>query len=211
MFKQNEKAISQIAEYIPRACRGMQLQEAKARLEKKSRSISMTAVMLPFLMRPLRQLLTAIRGSLFFVHRSAAARGGRQMSIIKGQLISSQRYLNMSIVNKRATRFKRFIVNVHPVVLRGVQYTILMDGHHNYAAAKLAGVDPDYRPVTKKVMKIIGGMSEREQEALFINNVTDSDYYYVETGEVVEELRLPDTSCKFQAHAGNQWIFGGAA
>ena len=29
MFKQNEKAISQIAEYIPRACRGMQLQEAK--------------------------------------------------------------------------------------------------------------------------------------------------------------------------------------
>ncbi|ENN9223345.1 hypothetical protein ACAY36_004631 [Klebsiella pneumoniae] len=30
MFKQNEKAILQIAEYIPRACR-----EAKARLEKK--------------------------------------------------------------------------------------------------------------------------------------------------------------------------------
>ena len=30
MFKQNEKSIAQIAEYIPRACRGMQLQEAKA-------------------------------------------------------------------------------------------------------------------------------------------------------------------------------------
>lgn len=28
MFKQNEKAIAQIADYIPRACRGMQLQEA---------------------------------------------------------------------------------------------------------------------------------------------------------------------------------------
>lgn len=65
MFKKNKKAISQIAEYIPRACRGMQLHEAKARLEKKSRSIPMTAVMLPFLMRPLRQLLTVIRGSLF--------------------------------------------------------------------------------------------------------------------------------------------------
>lgn len=39
MFKQNEKAISQIAEYIPRACRGMQLQEAKARLEKKNRAL----------------------------------------------------------------------------------------------------------------------------------------------------------------------------
>ena len=27
MFKQNEKAIAQIADYIPRACRGMQLQK----------------------------------------------------------------------------------------------------------------------------------------------------------------------------------------
>ncbi|UIV47829.1 hypothetical protein H6S10_09030 [Escherichia coli] len=34
MFKQNEKAIAQIADYIPRACRGMQLQEAKARGKK---------------------------------------------------------------------------------------------------------------------------------------------------------------------------------
>ncbi|EBY1587733.1 chromosome partitioning protein ParB, partial [Salmonella enterica] len=25
------------------------------------------------------------------------------------------------------------------------------------------------------------------------------------------ELVMPDTSCKFQAHAGNQWIFGGTA
>ncbi|HGX3154518.1 hypothetical protein QLG20_26495 [Klebsiella variicola] len=35
MVNQNEKAISQIAEYIPRACRNMQLQEAKERLGKK--------------------------------------------------------------------------------------------------------------------------------------------------------------------------------
>ncbi|XUA20682.1 chromosome partitioning protein ParB [Citrobacter sp. OP27] len=133
------------------------------------------------------------------------------MTIIKGQFISSQRYLDMGIVNDRAIRFKRFVVNVHPVVLRGVQYTILMDGHHNYAAAKLAGVAPDYRPITKKVLRILGEMSDRELEGLFINNVTDSNYYVVETGEVVSELLLPDTSCKFQAHAGNQWIFGGTA
>lgn len=128
---------------------------------------------------------------------------------IHGPLISSQRYLNMSIVHDRASRFKRFIVNVHPVVLRGAQYTILMDGHHNYAAAKLAGVPPDYRACTKKLMKIIGGMTAREIEGLFINNVTDSDYYYVETGEIVRELVIPDTSCKFQVHAGNQWVLGG--
>lgn len=131
------------------------------------------------------------------------------MTIIKGVLISSQRYLNMDIVRERAVRFKRFVVNVYPVVLRGVQYTIIMDGHHNYAAAKLAGVEPDYRPIGKKVMKILAGMSVDEREALLINNVTDSNYYVVETGEVVNSLLLPDTSCRFIAHANNQWIFGG--
>ncbi|HBB6759226.1 TPA: chromosome partitioning protein ParB [Citrobacter amalonaticus] len=131
------------------------------------------------------------------------------MTIIKGVLISSQRYLNMDIVRERAVRFKRFVVNVYPVVLRGVQYTIIMDGHHNYAAAKLAGVEPDYRPIGKKVMKILAGMSVEEREALLINNVTDSNYYVVETGEVVNSLLLPDTSCRFIAHANNQWIFGG--
>lgn len=131
------------------------------------------------------------------------------MTIIKGVLISSQRYLNMDIVNDRASRFKRFVVNVYPIVLRGTQYTIIMDGHHNYAAAKIAGVAPDYRPIGKKVMKILAGMSVEEREALLINNVTDSNYYVVETGEVVNSLLLPDTSCRFIAHANNQWIFGG--
>lgn len=72
------------------------------------------------------------------------------MSIIKGQLISSQRYLDRSKVADRAMRFKRFIVAVYPIVLRGVQHTILMDGHHNYAAAKLAGVDPISAPSLRK-------------------------------------------------------------
>lgn len=66
MFKQNEKAIAQIADYIPRACRGMQLQEAKRAWRKKLRSILMTAVMPPFLTRRSHQLLTVILGSLFF-------------------------------------------------------------------------------------------------------------------------------------------------
>ncbi|AOO59902.1 hypothetical protein AN237_25510 (plasmid) [Raoultella ornithinolytica] len=35
MFNQTEKSIAQIVEYIPRACRDMQLKEAKARLATK--------------------------------------------------------------------------------------------------------------------------------------------------------------------------------
>lgn len=128
--------------------------------------------------------------------------------MIKGKLISSQRYLDQEKVADRAIRFKRFIVSVYPIVLRGQQYTILMDGHHNYAAANIAGVGPDYRQIGKKVLRIIDGMSEREREAFFINNLTDSDYYFVETGEVVKDLLLPDTSCQLQVHAGNQWMLG---
>lgn len=129
--------------------------------------------------------------------------------MIKGRLISSQRYLNQAIVAERAVKFKRFIVNVFPVVLRGTQYAILMDGHHNFAAAKLAGVDPDFRPVSKKLMKIFKGMGTHEVEAFLINNVTDCDYYFVDTGEVVDALLLPDTGHRFQVHAGNQWVLGG--
>ncbi|QHM95308.1 chromosome partitioning protein ParB [Kosakonia sacchari] len=131
--------------------------------------------------------------------------------MIKGRLISSQRYLNRAVVAERALKFKRFVVNVFPVVLRDTQYTILMDGHHNFAAAKLAGVDPDFRPVSKKLMKILKGMSAHQVEALLINNVTDSDYYFVDSGEVVDALVLPDTGHRFQVHAGNQWVLGGSS
>ena len=55
--------------------------------------------------------------------------------MIKGPLISCQRYLDREKVADRAIRFKRFIVSVYPIVLRGQQYTILIDGHHNFAAA----------------------------------------------------------------------------
>ena len=128
--------------------------------------------------------------------------------MINGKLISSQRYLDMDKVKDRAVRFKCFIVNVYPVVLRDVQYTIIMDGHHNFAAARLAGIEPDFRPVGKKAKKLLDSMSCREREAFLINNVTDRKYYYVDNGEVVTNLLLPDTSSKFLVHAGNQWVVG---
>lgn len=128
--------------------------------------------------------------------------------MIKGQLISSQRYLDSAKVLDKARRFKNFIVCVYPIILRGEQYSILMDGHHNYAAAKLAGVTPNFRPIGKKALKIINTMSEREREAFFINNITDSHYYAVESGEIVEELAMPDTGCKFQVHVNNRWVLG---
>ncbi len=114
--------------------------------------------------------------------------------MIKGPLISSQRYLDLAKVTDKAYRFRVFVVVVFPVVLRGRQYTMIMDGHHNYAAARLAGVEPTYRPIPKKLVKIFSGMTPREIEIFLINNVTDSHIYYVETGEIVEELAMPEYS-----------------
>ncbi len=52
--------------------------------------------------------------------------------MIKGPLISSQRYLDLAKVIDKAYRFRVFAVVVYPVILRGRQYTMIMDGHHNY-------------------------------------------------------------------------------
>ncbi|AOR64840.1 hypothetical protein [Pectobacterium wasabiae] len=112
--------------------------------------------------------------------------------MIKGPLISSQRYLDREKVADKAYRFTKFYVEVYPVVLHGNQYTLIMDGHHNYAASRLAGVEPTYRPIRKKLAKIFSGMTQREIEVFLINNLTDSHLYYVESGEVVEELTMPE-------------------
>lgn len=114
--------------------------------------------------------------------------------MIQGKLISSQRYLDRKKVLDKASRFKVFIVEVYPVVLRGVQYTLLMDGHHNYAAAKLRGVDPTYRPIGKKAARILAGLTPRQIEVFLINNLTDSDLYDIETGEVIKHLAMPEVS-----------------
>lgn len=71
MFKQNEKAIAQIADYIPRACRGMQLQEAKARLEKKIALYIDDGCDAAVLNEAFAPALNSHTRESFFVHRSA--------------------------------------------------------------------------------------------------------------------------------------------
>ncbi|HHY8198653.1 TPA: ead/Ea22-like family protein, partial [Escherichia coli] len=86
MFKQNEKSIAQIAEYIPRTCRGMQLQEAKARLEKKIALYiddGCDAAVLNAAFAPALNCHT--RESFFFVHRSAAPQRRQPVSKIDYQ------------------------------------------------------------------------------------------------------------------------------
>lgn len=103
-------------------------------------------------------------------------------------LISSQRYLDPATVARKARTFKVFIVNVLEVSLRGRPYRVLIDGHHNLAASRMAGVEPTWRGAPRKFDRIFSGMAQHERERFLINNLTDSDWYYVDTGAVVNEL-----------------------
>jgi hypothetical protein len=106
-------------------------------------------------------------------------------------LISSQRYLDPETVARKARKFQVFIVNVLDVELRGKPYRVLLDGHHNLAASRIAGIAPTWRGAPRKFERIFYGMTPRERERFLINNLTDSDWYYVDTGSVVDELLHP--------------------
>lgn len=103
-------------------------------------------------------------------------------------LISSQRHLDAAIVRRKARTFTVFVVSTIEVTLRGRPYRVLVDGHHNLAAARLLGIEPTLRGPSKKLQRFMKSISEDEFARFLINNLTDSDWYYVESGEVVQEL-----------------------
>lgn len=103
-------------------------------------------------------------------------------------LISSQRFLSDVVVKRKAEAFKVFVVRIHECTLRGKRYRMIIDGHHNYAAAKRVGVKPTFSCPGNKFMRHLNKMTPRQQEAFLINNLTDCEHYYVETGEIVEAL-----------------------
>lgn len=105
-----------------------------------------------------------------------------------GTLISSQRFLDPAIVERKAATFQVFLVNVIEVTLRGTPYRVLVDGHHNLAAARLLGVEPTWRGAPKKLQRIMASMPTADFERFLINNLTDSDWYDVETGSVIQAL-----------------------
>lgn len=103
-------------------------------------------------------------------------------------IISSQRYLDPDIVRRKAAKFKIFVVRTVEVELRGARYRVLLDGHHNLAAARLAGIEPTWRGPSTKTQRVMRDVGPEKFAAMLINNLTDSDWYYVDTGDVVDEL-----------------------
>ncbi|WP_182374884.1 hypothetical protein [Pseudomonas putida] len=106
-------------------------------------------------------------------------------------LISSQRYLNRDVIAKKATKFKVFVVRTIDLDMRGKVYRIILDGHHNLAAARLIGVEPTWKGPPPKFERFMKGMTTEKFAAFMINNLTDSDWYFHDTGQVVEALLVP--------------------
>lgn len=106
-------------------------------------------------------------------------------------LISSQRYLNREVVISKAVKFKVFVVRTVDLEMRGKVYRIILDGHHNLAAARLIGAAPIWKGPPQKFKRIMKSMTADSFAAFMINNLTDSDWYFHDTSQVVEELLAP--------------------
>ena len=63
-------------------------------------------------------------------------------------LITSQHYLNEETVAEKVDAGD-FAVQVSPeFMVDGIAYRVILDGHHSYAAALEAGVDPEIEEMT---------------------------------------------------------------
>lgn len=100
-------------------------------------------------------------------------------------IISSQRYIDDEIVDAKLAAHD-FRVTLSPAfVVDGIEYQVILDGHHSLAAAKLAGVEPEYTEATKQTADTVAMLERGEIEDFLIATRIDSDYYVVATGEDV--------------------------
>ena len=104
-------------------------------------------------------------------------------------IISSQRFLDQATIDRKAaSRGRSFVVRLADLPMRGKRYRVMVDGHHNFAVAKRLGVEPVFKGPSRRFSRIIQKMGEEKAGNWLANNLTDSDWYFVDTGEVVADL-----------------------
>jgi hypothetical protein len=100
-------------------------------------------------------------------------------------IISSQRYLDETIVEEKRNN-EDYNVTVSPAFeVDGINYQIVMDGHHSLAAAKLDGIEPEYTIATLQTSDAIALLEDNKIEDFLEVQYIDSSYYEVENGEEV--------------------------
>lgn len=101
------------------------------------------------------------------------------------QTISSQHYLDDDIVAAKLAA-QDFEVSVSPEFeYDGQAIRVVLDGHHSLAAAKLAGVEPDYTTADASQDDRVGLLKQGAIEQFLEATWMDGDYYNVDTKECV--------------------------
>ena len=96
-------------------------------------------------------------------------------------IISSQRYRNPEIVEAKR-QSGDYEVSLVSIEIDGVEYDVVVDGHHSLSAAITDGVEPDWTYVGGELQAEADNMSAEDFLAAHYN---DSDYYDVATGNSV--------------------------
>ena len=100
----------------------------------------------------------------------------------KTTTLSSQRYLDNDLVSAKLGAGD-FAVAVSPVFnIDGKTYRTVLDGHHSLAAAKKAGVAPDFVEHSAADNDAIGLLNAGRLEDFLRATRMDSDLYDVDTG-----------------------------
>lgn len=100
-------------------------------------------------------------------------------------IISSQRHIDDEIVAAKREA-QDYVVSLSPAFLvDGVEYQVVLDGHHSMAAARLDGIAPEYVEADRRVNDKVALIERGEIEDFLAAAWVDSDYYVIETGECV--------------------------
>lgn len=100
-------------------------------------------------------------------------------------LISAQEHRDDEIVASKIASGD-FEVQVSPVfVVDGIEYQVVVDGHHSLEAAKVAGVDAEFIIQTVRDNDTIALLDVGQVEDFLAAHMIDGEYRFVETGNHV--------------------------
>lgn len=99
---------------------------------------------------------------------------------MSNKIISSQHYLDDSIVAIKLADCDYGVTLSPEFEFDGLRLRVVLDGHHSLAAARIAGVEPEYAEATRQTDDRIALLDNPEAflEAAWV----DGDYYDVING-----------------------------
>ena len=100
-------------------------------------------------------------------------------------IISSQRYLSDTIIAEKVAA-NDVTVSLSPIFeVDGVEYQVVLDGHHSLEAAHVLGIDPEYSVLDATDCDAITMLEHGDVEEFLLASWMDSDYYDVATDRVI--------------------------